>query len=342
MIKAIVDNLPPRVLSGVQPSGELHLGNYFGAIKQLIDLQHEYPGEAFYFIADYHALTTIQDAAILQRQSWNVVLGYLALGLDPNKATIYRQSDVPQVCELMWILSCVGGKGLLDRAPAYKDKLAKGQRPTLGLYCYPALMTADILAVRATVVPVGKDQEHHLEITRAIAKSFNAAYETTLFPLPETRVSRSPTLPGIDGQKMSKSYENTIPIFADEEDLEAKIMHVKTSSTPLGSPLNPDDDTLFALYRPLLTPELEADLRRLYNSGDIGYAQVKTKLVKCLKEYFEPFKARREALSQDTDTLEDILREGARCAQSEADETLEMARELVGLGRYHRAAILHT
>ncbi|HLA43270.1 MAG TPA: tryptophan--tRNA ligase, partial [Aggregatilineales bacterium] len=178
----------PRVLSGVQPSGELHLGNYFGAIKQHIELQHEYPGEAFYFIANFHALTSINDREVLRKQTHDVALTYLTLGLDPEKSVFYRQSDVPQVCEIMWILSCVTGKGLLERAHSYKDKMEKGLRATMGLFTYPVLMAADILAVRATMVPVGADQEQHLEMTRDMASSFNAIFNTDLLPLPDTRL----------------------------------------------------------------------------------------------------------------------------------------------------------
>ena len=183
------DIFPSRVLSGVQPSGALHIGNYFGAIRQHIELQHEYPGESFYFIANYHALTTMHDRDTLIQQSWNVALDYLALGLDPSKATFYRQSDVPQVCELMWILSCVTGKGLLDRAVSFREKVERGINPTVGLFLYPELMAADILAVRSTMVPVGEDQEQNLEITRDIAGSFNAAFDKQVFPLPATRLN---------------------------------------------------------------------------------------------------------------------------------------------------------
>ena len=209
----------PRVLSGVQPSGILHLGVYFGATKQHIDLQDEYPGECFYFIADYHAMTTIQDRELLRKYANDVALDYLALGLDPAKATFYRQSDVPQVCELTWIFSCVAGMGLLERAHAYKEKLQQGLRPSVGLFLYPVLMAADILAVRSTTVPVGEDQGQHLEMTRDIAKSFNAAFGNRVFPLPRARHDIPTVVPGIDGRKMSKSYDNAIPIFADDDEL---------------------------------------------------------------------------------------------------------------------------
>lgn len=327
---------PPRVLSGVQPSGALHLGNYSGAIQQHIALQHEYPGESFYFIANYHALTTIHDADDLLKQSWNVALDYLALGLEPNKATFYRQSDVPQVCELMWILACITGKGLLDRGHSYKDKIEKGLTPSVGLFLYPELMAADILAVRSTIVPVGRDQEQHLEMARDIAQRFNHAFQTDLFPLPVAKLNEAATVPGIDGQKMSKSYENTIPIFAEEEELEAKVMHIKTSSTVLGAPLNPDGDTVFTLYSLVSTQDQRDELRARYQRGDLGYRQAKIELLANLRAYFAPFKERRRALEKDLDQIEDILRDGARRARQEADETMELVRGVIGLSRYQR------
>ncbi|MCG3144282.1 MAG: Tryptophan--tRNA ligase [Gammaproteobacteria bacterium] len=330
------DLFPPRVLSGVQPSGALHLGNFFGAIKQHIALQHEYPGESFYFIANYHALTTIHDADGLLKQSWSVALDYLALGLEPNKATFYRQSDVPQVCELMWILACVTGKGILDRGHAYKDKIEKGLTPSVGLFLYPELMAADILAVRSTIVPVGKDQEQHLEMARDIANSFNHVFQTDVFPTPVAKLNEAAIVPGIDGQKMSKSYENTISIFAEDDELEAKVMHIKTSSTALGAPLNPSGDTVFTLYSLVSTSDQRDEMRERYQSGDIGYQQAKIELLANLKTYFSPFKERRRALEEDLDQVEDILRDGARRARQEAVETVEMVREVIGLDRYQR------
>lgn len=326
----------PRVLSGVQPSGSLHLGNYFGAIKQHIELQHEYPGEAFYFIANLHALTTIQDREIVERETWNVALSYLALGLDPNKATFYRQSDVPQVCELMWILSCVTGKGLLDRAHSYKDKLSKGIRPTMGLFSYPILMAADILAVRATMVPVGQDQTQHMEITRDIANSFNSAYKGVILPLPETKLNDAAVVPGVDGLKMSKSYNNTIPFFADDDVIEARILSIKTSSVAMGQPLDAENDTVFALYKLIASPEQQKEMYEMYRSGSIGYGKAKNLLFESARDYFKEYKARFYEFQKDPDTVEDILREGAKRAREEINNTVEMLREIVGLGRYQR------
>ena len=327
---------PPRVLSGVQPSGALHLGNYFGAIQQHISLQHEYPGESFYFVASYHALTALHNADELLKQSWNVALDYLALGLDPTKSTFYRQSDVPQICELLWILSCVTGKGLLDRGHAYKDKIEKGLAPSVGLFLYPELMAADILALRSTIVPVGNDQLQHLEIARDVANSFNHTFDADVFPLPATKLNDAATVPGLDGQKMSKSYENTIPIFLSDEELKAKVMHIRTASVSLGGPLNAEGDTIFTLYRLVSTSEQSEQMLERYRTGEIGYQQAKIELLNNLRAYFAPFKEKRIELEKDLDQTEDILRDGAVRARQEVAETLEVVREKVGLASYHR------
>ena len=321
----------PRVLSGVQPSGELHLGNYFGAIKQHIELQHEYPGEAFYFIANFHALTSINDREVLRKQTHDVALTYLTLGLDPEKSVFYRQSDVPQVCEIMWILSCVTGKGLLERAHSYKDKMEKGLRATMGLFTYPVLMAADILAVRATMVPVGADQEQHLEMTRDMASSFNAIFNTDLLPLPDTRLNADAVVPGVDGQKMSKSYNNTVPIFTESDELKKTVMSIKTTSIPLGDPLDPDNDTIFALYKLVSTPEDTENMRQRYLAGDVGYGHAKKELITAITKYFEAFYERRRELQSNPGMIEDILQAGARRATQEIEFTLEVMREVVGL-----------
>ncbi|HMP16083.1 MAG TPA: tryptophan--tRNA ligase, partial [Gemmatales bacterium] len=231
-----------RILSGVQPSGKLHLGNYFGAIRQHIDLQDT--GECFYFIADYHAMTTLQDPQVLRENVQDVALDYLALGLDPQKASFFRQSDVPEVTELTWFLSTIAGMGLLERAHSYKDKVARGITPSVGLFTYPILMAADILAYRSHLVPVGQDQIQHLEM----AGSFNSTYKVDLFPLPEARLDVAAVVPGVDGKKMSKSYGNTIDIFAEGKPLKKVIMSIVTDSTPLEAPKNPANCNVFALY----------------------------------------------------------------------------------------------
>src|SRR4051812_19869463 len=261
-----------RILSGVQPSGKLHLGNYFGALKQHVELQHE--GECFYFIADYHALTTIGDlqpdiklrGKQLAQQVHDVALDYLALGLDPSKATFFRQSDVPKVTELTWILSSVTGMGLLERAHSYKDKLDKGISPSVGLFTYPVLMAADILIYRSHVVPVGKDQVQHLEMTRDMAGYFNNSFGIDVFPLPSERLDVAASVPGIDGKKMSKSYNNTIEIFAEGNPLKKTVMSIVTDSTPVDAPKNPATCNVFALYG-LFASEAEKDkLASLYRN----------------------------------------------------------------------------
>jgi tryptophanyl-tRNA synthetase len=321
----------PRVLSGIQPSGVLHVGNYFGATRQHIEYQDRFPGEAFYFIADYHSLTTVGDPQTLADQSRGVAIDYLALGLDSEKATFYRQSDVPEVTELTWVLSCVTGKGLLDRAVSYKDKVQQGINPSVGLFTYPMLMAADILIVRSTMVPVGQDQTQHLEITRDIAGSFNSAYNTDLFPMPDTLLNDAAIVPGIDGRKMSKSYDNAVPIFATEAEIKAKVKRVKTSSTALGDPIDPDTDTVFQLFRLFGHPDEVEELRNGYLAGEIGYGKSKEMLRSVMTGYFEPYRARREELENDPDYVEDVLREGAKRARAEARITLDRVREIVGL-----------
>src|SRR5437660_3538185 len=266
-----------RILSGVQPSAKLHLGNYFGAIRQHIALQNE--GLCFYFIADYHALTTIQDPKTLAENTRDVALDYLALGLDPNKAVFFRQSDVPEVAELTWILSTVTNMGLLERAVSYKEKVDKGIEASVGLFTYPVLMAADILIVRSNVVPVGKDQVQHLEMTADIAGKFNRAFEQNVFPIPTYRLDKESKVPGTDGQKMSKSYGNTIDIFAEGKALEKTVMAIKTDSTPLGQPLNPDTCNVFALYSIFASAEEKETLAADYRAGKIGYGGAK-KLLK--------------------------------------------------------------
>ena len=339
---------PKRILSGVQPSGKLHLGNYFGAIRQHIALQDE--GEAFYFIADYHALTTLKDtetkspgsraADILAANVRDVALDYLALGLDPAKATFYRQSDVPEVCELAWFLAIVTGTGLLERAHSYKDKVARGLSASVGLFFYPVLMAADILAVRANLVPVGDDQVQHLEMTADMAGYFNRAYET-VFPTPEVRVAPTARVPGTDGQKMSKSYGNTIEIFAEGKPLKSAVMAIVTNSTPLESPKNPDACNVFALTKLFATAVELAELERRYrdpmagagerNGRPFGFGDAKTALVGHIDRYFAAARARRKELAARPEYVESVLVEGAKRARAEARETLAAVRAAVGM-----------
>jgi tryptophanyl-tRNA synthetase len=318
-----------RILSGVQPSGKLHLGNYFGAVRQHIALQEE--GECFYFIADYHALTTIQDRQTLHDYSRDTALDYLALGLDPAKAAFFRQSDVPEVTELAWILATVTNMGLLERAVSYKEKIDRGIEPTVGLFTYPVLMAADILIYRSHVVPVGKDQVQHLEMTQDMAGKFNRAYGE-VFPIPNPRLERETSkVPGTDGQKMSKSYGNTIDIFAEGKPLEKAVMGIKTDSTPLGQPLKTETCTVFALYSMVAADAERAALAADYRAGKIGYGGAKKLLKAKLDEYFGPARERRKRLAGDPGYVEDVLRQGARRARAEAQQTMALVREAVGM-----------
>jgi len=321
---------PPtrRILSGVQPSGKLHLGNYFGAVKQHIALQDE--GLCFYFIADYHALTTIQDPALLRDNTRDVALDYLALGLDPDKAIFFRQSDVPEVTELAWILSTVTNMGLLERAVSYKEKIDKGIEASVGLFAYPVLMAADILIYRSHLVPVGKDQVQHIEMTQDMAGKFNRAF-AEVFPIPNFRLDKESKVPGTDGQKMSKSYGNTIDIFAEGKPLEKTVMGIKTDSTPLGQPLDPDKCNVFTLYCLFATPEEKAAMAADYRAGKIGYGQAKKVLKARIEEYFAPFRDKRKELARDPGLVEDILQDGAKKARAEAEATMELVRAAVGL-----------
>ena len=318
----------PRILSGVQPSGKLHLGNYFGAIRQHLVFQDE--GECFFFIADYHALTTIQDRRQLAENVRAVALDYLALGLDPEKAAFFRQSDIPEVTELAWILSTVTGVGLLERAHSYKDKLARGITPSAGLFNYPLLMAADILIYRSNLVPVGQDQVQHIEMTRDMAGSFNGVYGK-VFPLPEWRLDRAPTVPGTDGKKMSKSYGNTIEIFAEGKALKDSVMRIVTDSTPVEAPKDPEKDSLFALYSLFADEKEKAALAARYRAGGLGYGEVKKLLLVKIDSQFAQARARRKELENHPSIVEAALRKGAEKARTEAQETMRLVRESVGL-----------
>lgn len=321
---------PKRVLSGVQPSGKLHLGNYFGAVLQHIELQEQ--GNTYYFIADYHALTTLQDASQLRENVRDVALDYLALGLDPAKAVFFRQSDVPEVCELTWFLSVVAPMGMLQKAVSYKEKVEKGIDASVGLFSYPVLMAADILAYRSHLVPVGKDQVQHLEMTRDLAEKFNRIFQKEVFPIPEYRLSREAKVSGIDGQKMSKSYGNTIEIFAEGKALKKVVMSIVTDSTPVAEAKDPDKCNVYGLWS-LFADEAAKDLmRERYLAGGLGYGEVKKGLLSSIDSYFEAAREKRRSLAAKPNEVEEILRAGAAKARSEAKMTLELVREAVGIG----------
>jgi len=318
-----------RFLSGVQPSGRLHLGNYFGALRQHIALQDE--GQAFYFIANYHAMTTVQDRSLLEKQTLGVALDYLALGLNPKKAVFFRQSDVPEVAELAWVLSCVTAKGLLDRATSYKDKIQRGISASVGLYTYPMLMAADILIYRSHIVPVGEDQIQHIEMTRDMAQTFNKAYGE-VFPLPKSRVDVGANVPGLDGQKMSKSYGNTIEIFQEGKVLRKRVMSVVTDSTPLEDPKNPDECNVFALYELISSEGEQQELAQKYRAGGFGYGEAKLMLLEKIDEMFGPFREERRRLEKDLEYVNSVLAKGGACARAEAQLTMKIVRESCGLG----------
>ncbi|MBI3269672.1 MAG: tryptophan--tRNA ligase [Planctomycetes bacterium] len=318
----------PRILSGIQPSGRPHIGNYFGAIQQHIQLQDQ--GEAFYFIANFHALNTIKDAAQLRELTFDVAATYLALGLDPKKAVFFRQSDVPEVTELAWLLATVTGMGLLERAHAYKDKVAKGSPAGVGLFTYPVLMAADILIYKSQLVPVGQDQVQHIEMTQDMAEHFNHAYGPVLVR-PEARLSPTPKVPGTDGQKMSKSYGNTIELFAEGAPLKKAVMGIVTDSTPVEAPKDPQRCTAFALYSLFANESERAELAERYRKGGLGYGEVKKELLARLEAQFAPFRQRRRELLSDRAQVEAVLRDGAERARAVARQTLAEARRACGL-----------
>ncbi len=319
-----------RILSGIQPSGKLHIGNYFGAMRQHLALQAE--NEGFYFIADYHAMTSNPAPADLAARTLEVAMDYLALGLDAEKTVFWRQSDVPEVTELTWILSCVTPLGLLQRCTSYKDKVAQGLSPNHGLFAYPVLQAADILIFDSNLVPVGADQKQHIEVTRDIAIKFNAQYGQT-FVLPDEQILKSvAVVPGVDGRKMSKSYNNTIEIFEPESSVKKKVMRIVTDSTPLEEPKDPETCSIFALLRLAAGADELADWEAKYRAGGVGYGTVKKRAAELLCEYFRPYRQKRQELEQNRDYVEQVLTDGARRARAVASETLRRVRDAVGLG----------
>lgn len=318
-----------RILSGIQPSGQLHLGNYFGMMKPSMELQEQ--GEAFLFIADYHALTTVTDPDELRRGTRDVALDFLACGLDTSRTVFFRQSDVPEVTELTWLLSVVTPMGLLERCHSYKDKIAKGIAPTHGLFAYPVLMAADILAYQSNVVPVGRDQKQHVEVTRDIAIKFNLQFGN-VFTIPEPAIQESvAVVPGLDGEKMSKSYDNHIEIFGSEKETRARIMRIKTDSKTVADPKDPETCNVFALYRLFASPSQLEAMERRYRGGGMGYAEAKKALFEIMWAYFDPFRRKREELAKDPGYVESVLRAGAERARAEAHKTLAAARRAVGV-----------
>ncbi len=319
-----------RVLSGVQPSGQLHIGNYFGAIRQFIRLQDEH--ECYYFLADLHALTTVHDGEAMRGHTRHLAAGFLALGIDPGRSVVYRQSDVPEVTELAWYLSTVASMGLLQRCHSYKDKVAQGIVPSHGLFAYPVLMAADILIVNADLVPVGKDQKQHLEVTRDVAQAFHATYGQEIFTLPEPLILEEvAVVPGVDGRKMSKSYGNTIDIFGSEKAIRKRIMSIVTDSTPVEEPKPREGSSLYALLK-LFAPAEERDwVERAFDEGGTGYGEMKKRLFGYFLETFGPARQRYRELMEDPAELDAILAGGAERARRVVAPLMDAVRRAVGI-----------
>ena len=320
-----------RVLSGIQPSGKLHIGNYYGAMRQHLHLQAEH--NCFFFIADYHALTSNPSPDDIAGRTLDVAMDYMALGLDTEKTVFWRQSDTPEVTELTWLLSCVTPVGLLQRCTSYKDKIAQGLSSNHGLFAYPVLQAADILIYNSELVPVGADQKQHIEVTRDIAARFNNAYGE-VFVIPEDHIIESVAIvPGVDGRKMSKSYGNTVEIFETENSVKKKIMRIVTDSTPVEEPKDPDKCNVFALLKLVASPEELGEWDSKYRNGGMGYGQAKKRLAELVIEYFKPFRQKRAELEDNIDHVKKVLADGAERARAVAARTLEKARQAVGLRR---------
>ena len=318
-----------RILSGIQPTGDLHVGNYFGMMRPAIELQTR--GEAFYFIADYHALTLMPDPDSLRSHTFRVAADFLACGLDPRATVFFRQSEVPEVTELTWLLSSVTPMGLLERCHSYKDKIARGIAANHGLFSYPVLMAADILLYQSNYVPVGRDQKQHLEVTRDIAVKFNIAYGE-VFTVPEPLIREATAVvPGTDGEKMSKSYGNTIPLFGSRKETRSAVMRVVTDSRPIEEPKDPEGIVVYQILRAVASEEDVARVGEGFREGRMGYGDAKKILFESLWGHFEPFRERREQLERNPDEVEEILRDGARRAREAAAGTLDRARQAVGL-----------
>jgi len=318
-----------RILSGIQPSGRLHVGNYFGMMQPSIELQDQ--GEAFYFIADYHSLTTVKDPIQLRDNVRDVAIDFMACGLDPDKAVFFKQSDVPEVTELSWLLSTVTPMGFLNRCHSFKDKTDRGHEATHGLFAYPVLMAADILIYDSNIVPVGDDQKQHLEVTRDIAIKFNNLYGE-IFVVPEPKIRKEKAkVPGVDGQKMSKSYGNIIEIFGTEKQTKKKIMSIVTDSTPVEDPKDPEESIIIDLFK-LVSSDKNIDaMRSDFKSGGFGYGDFKKRLFSEFWDYFQPMREKRDQLSKDLGFVDEVLKKGAEKARSAASSTLIKARQACGI-----------
>ncbi|MFH1012830.1 MAG: tryptophan--tRNA ligase [Candidatus Peregrinibacteria bacterium] len=318
-----------RVLTGIQPSGKLHLGNYFGTIKRMV--QYQRSSDLFLFVANLHSMTTLTDKEALKKLTLDAAMDMLALGINPSKTHFWVQSDVPEVAELSWILSCITPMGLMERATSYKDKLAKGIAPNLGLFNYPVLQTADILMFQADVVPVGKDQKQHLEMGRDIAIKFNNTFGN-VFTVPEADIpDEVAVIPGTDGQKMSKSYGNTIPIFAEDAEWKKAVMGIVTDSKGVADKKDPEQCTVFALYKLMATPAEQAALAKRYRQGGMGYGDAKKLLLEKIMDTFSLLREKRRKLAENPKKVELILSKGANKARKIALQTMEKVRKATGL-----------
>lgn len=326
-------NRPKTILSGITPSGRLHIGNYFGAIKQHIELQDQ--GDAFFFIANYHAMTSRHDGALMYQHTLDITLDYLALGLDPTKCTFFAQSDVPQVTELSWMLGTLCPVSLMEKAVSYKDKVAQGLSANVGLFTYPILQAADILIYHSDIVPVGADQKQHIEITRDLAVKFNMAYDGEYLRMPDASIVEAvATVPGTDGRKMSKSYNNTIGIFDEGSELKKKVMSIETDSTPLEAPKDPETCNVFALIKLFAPKDQTADIAAKYRNGGYGYGHAKKELLGLIDDYFRQARERRKELASDIEGLHDVLRNGGEKARERAEQVMQPIRKATGIVRH--------
>ena len=318
-----------RVLSGIQPSGSLHLGNYFGMMHKMIEYQEQ--EDLFCFIANYHAQTSLSDGKLLARGTLEAAANFLALGMDPEKSTFWVQSDVPEVQELTWMLSNFTPMGLLERCHSYKDKVAKGIAANHGLFAYPVLMTADILLFQSNTVPVGKDQKQHVEVARDIAVKFNNEYGE-IFTIPEPEIDDDvATVPGLDGQKMSKSYGNTIDLFAEEKALRKQIMRIVTAPIDVEEPKDPDACNVYKIFRLFMNKEQDKELRQRYQAGGLAFGHVKQELFETVRDFFAPYAERRKDLLEHPELIRKTLATGADKARYAAAKTLRKSRKKTGL-----------
>ncbi len=328
-----MSNSKKILLSGVKPTGRVHIGNYFGAMKQFVEMQNEY--ESYVFIADYHAITTVQNKEEMSKGIIDVALDYLAIGLDPKKVVLFKQSDVPQVHELNWIFNCITTMPYLMRAHAYKDAEAKNKEINVGIFDYPLLMAADILLQDADVVPVGQDQKQHVEYARDTAQKFNNVFSSQIFKLPEPLILENvETVPGTDGRKMSKSYGNVIPLFASYEEITKAVMSIPTDSKGVAEPKDPETNHIYNIHKLLLNEAEREALALRYKNGGLGYKEAKDGLIEALEAFIKPMRERRTMLTNDLDTVFDILKEGGRRASMRAEKKMMEIRKAVGVDVY--------